>query len=90
MIILGVIVVIFAGTRLIPEKQLSEYYEGFDLSTLKSAVSAGTTYSEYLEMHKNAVAPNYTVPVNVFAYDTEQSRKRSARAALPRRRVKSG
>ena len=73
LITIGVIVVIFAGTRLIPEKQLSEYYEGFDLSTLQSAVSAGTTYSEYLEMHKNAVAPNYTVPVNVFAYDTEQS-----------------
>ena len=73
LITIGVIVVIFAGTRLIPEKQLSEYYEGFDLSTLQSAVSAGTTYSEYLEMHKNAVDPNYTVPVNVFAYDTEQS-----------------
>ena len=73
MIAIGVIVVIVAGTRLIPEKKLSEYYEGYDLSTLQSAVSAGTTYSEYLEMHKNAAAPNLTVAVDVFAYDAEQS-----------------
>lgn len=73
LIAIGVIVVIFAGTRLIPEKKLSEYYEGYDLSTLQSAVSAGTTYSEYLEMHKNAATPNHTVAVDVFAYDAGQS-----------------
>ena len=64
---------IFAGTRLIPEKKLSEYYDGYDLSTLQSAVSAGTTYSEYLEIHQNAAYPDLSVPVDVFAYDVEQS-----------------
>ena len=73
LIAIAAIVVFFVCIRLIPEKQLSEYYEGYDLSTLQSAISAGTTYSEYLEMHKNAATPKVTVPVDVFAYDVEQS-----------------
>jgi len=73
MIAIGVIVLIFVGTRLIPEKKLSEYYEGYDLSTLQSAVSAGVTYTDYLELHAGSSNPDVTVPVDIFAYDVEQS-----------------
>ena len=72
-IAIAAIILLFVCLRLIPEKPLSEYYEGYDLSTLQSAVSAGTTYSEYLEMHKNASRPDLSLSVDVFAYDVEQS-----------------
>ena len=73
LIAIGVIVVIFVGTRLIPEKQLSEKYEGYDLSTSTSAVSAGKSYSEYQADYSNAKNPGISVPVDVFAFDAEKS-----------------
>ena len=73
LIAVGVIVLFFVCTRLVPEKKLSTKYEGFDLSTSQGAVSAGVTYAEYQEGYKNAKTPNITVPVNVFAYDADQS-----------------
>ena len=73
LIAVGVIVVIFVGTRLIPEKQLSEKYEGYDLSTSTSSVSAGKSYTEYQAEHQNAKAPDISVPVNIFAFDAEKS-----------------
>ena len=73
LIAIAAIILLFVCTRLVPEKKLSEKYDGFDLTTSQGAVSAGKTYSEYQAEHKNANAPELTVPVNIFAYDAEQS-----------------
>ena len=68
LIAIGVIIIIFVSTKLIPEKKLSDKYEGYDLSTSQSAVSAGISYTEYLAAHKGAKTPDVTVPVDIFAY----------------------
>ena len=73
LIAIGVIILIFVCTKLVPEKKLSEKYEGFDLSTSQGAVSAGKTYTEYQAEHKNAKTPNLQVAVDVFAYDADKS-----------------
>ena len=67
LIAIGVIILIFAVTRLIPEQDLSKKYAGYDLSTTQGAVSAGKTYAEYQTEHKNASSPNITVPIDIFA-----------------------
>ena len=68
-----VIILFFVCTKLVPEKKLSEKYQGFDLSTSQGAVSAGKTYAEYQDEHKNAKTPNLQVAVDVFAYDADKS-----------------
>ena len=73
LIAVGVILFIFVCTRLIPEKKLSEKYEGYDLSTSQSAVSAGKSYTDYRAEHKSAKMPGITVQVPIFAYDAEKS-----------------
>ena len=73
LITVAVILFIYVCTRLIPEKKLSTKYEGYDLTTSQGAVSAGVTYSEYQAAHKNAITPEITVPVDIFAYDAEKS-----------------
>ena len=72
-IAVAAIALFFVCTRLIPEKNLSEKYDGYDLSTSQGAVSAGKTYSEYQAEHKNARNPQITIPVNIFQYDVDQS-----------------
>ena len=69
LIAVAVIILFFVCTKLVPEKKLSEKYEGFDLSTSQGAVSAGKTYTEYQAEHKNAKTPNLQVAVDVFASD---------------------
>lgn len=73
LIAIGVIILIFAVTRLIPEQDLSKKYAGYDLSTTQGAVSAGKTYAEYQTEHKNASSPNITVPIDIFTFEQEQS-----------------
>ena len=73
LIAIAAILFVFVCTRLVPEKNLSEKYEGFDLSTSQGAVSAGKSYSEYKNEHKNAETPDITVPVDIFAYDVDKS-----------------
>ena len=73
LIAVAVIILFFVCTRLVPEKKLSEKYEGFDLSTSQGAVSAGKTYAEYQAEHKNAKTPDLQVAVDVFAYDADKS-----------------
>ena len=77
LIAIVVIVGIFVITNLIPEKGLSEKYEGYDLSTSQSAVSAGLSYSEYLTIQKSTKTPNKTVEVDVLAFDEEKSKNTS-------------
>lgn len=73
LIAIGVILVLFAVSRLVPEKKLSEKYEGYDLSTSTGAVSAGKSYMEYRDEHTNAKTPDINVPVDIFAFDAEKS-----------------
>ena len=73
MIVIGVIVVVWGIKKLIPEQDRSKKYNGYDLSTTQTAVSAGKTYAEYQNEHKNAVNPELEVPVDIFAFDAEQS-----------------
>ena len=73
LIAIAAILFVFVCTRLVPEKNLSEKYQGFDLSTSQGAVSAGKSYSEYKNEHKNAENPDITVPVDIFAYDVDKS-----------------
>ena len=72
-IAIAVIVAFFVCIKLIPEKKLSEKYEGYDLSTSTSAVSAGKSYIEYQTEHQNAKNPDKTVKVDIFAFDAEKS-----------------
>ena len=72
-IAIAVIVAFFVCIKLIPEKQLSEKYEGYDLSTSTSAVSAGKSYTDYKAEHFNAKSPDLTVKVDIFAFDAEKS-----------------
>ena len=73
LIAVAVIVAFFVVIRLIPEKKLSEKYEGYDLSTSTSSVSAGKSYTEYKAEHRNAKNPDVSVPVDIFAFDDEHS-----------------
>ena len=73
LITIAVIVAFFVCIRLIPEKKLSEKYDGYDLSTSQSAVSAGKSYTEYKAEHKSAKNPGKTIPVDIFAYDADNS-----------------
>ena len=66
MIAIGVIILLFVCTRLIPEKKLSVKYAGYDLSTSQGAVSAEKTYSEYQAEHKNAANPSITIPIDIW------------------------
>ncbi|MBP5602327.1 MAG: extracellular solute-binding protein [Treponema sp.] len=73
LIAVAAIILIFVCINLIPEKKLSDKYEGYDLTTSTSAVSAGKPYTEYLAEHSNAKNPDITVPVDIFAFDVDKS-----------------
>lgn len=68
-----VIVLIFVVSSLIPEKNFSEKYEGYDLITSIGATSSTKTYSEYMQEHKNAKTPAVSVSVDVVAFDKVNS-----------------
>ena len=68
-----VIVLIFVVSSLIPEKNFSEKYEGYDLVTSIGATSSTKTYSEYMQEHKNAKTPAVSVSVDVVAFDKANS-----------------
>ena len=52
LITLAVIILIFAITRIIPQKDFSEKYEGVDLTVLEEEGSA-RSYSQYLALHSS-------------------------------------
>ena len=68
-----VIVLVFVVSSLIPEKNFSEKYEGYDLVTSVGATSSSKTYTEYQQEHKNAKTPAISVDVDVKSYDEKTS-----------------
>lgn len=72
LITLAVIILIFAITRIIPQKDFSEKYEGVDLTVLEEEGSA-RSYSQYLALHSSIPAAASPVKVNVLNYDTSKS-----------------
>ena len=68
-IAIAAIIVIFAISSLIPNKDFSEKYEGFDLSSTVSTITATQTYSEYQSKHKKAAYPSSSVAVDVLNCD---------------------
>jgi len=65
----AVIVVLCVIFSLIPDKNFSEKYDGFDLSASAGASSSTKTYSEYLAEHKNAKKPSVSVDLDVLNFD---------------------
>lgn len=72
-IALLVIIGIFAISSLIPEKDFSRKYEGFDLTTTEDSVSATKSYSEYQNEHSSAAFPANSIAVDVLNCDTDNS-----------------
>lgn len=73
LIVIVVIILFFVIKGLIPEKNFSSKYEGFDLSTSIGTTSATKTYAEYLNEHKNAKNPSKSVSIDIFDYDESKS-----------------
>ena len=73
LIAIAAIILVFAISSLLPEKDFHEKYENVDFSSLKGSVSATKSYSEYLAEHPNAKSAKSTVNLDVFAYDEEAS-----------------
>ena len=73
LIAIAAIILVFAISSLLPEKDFHEKYENVDFSSLKGSVSATKSYSEYLAEHPNAKSAKTTVNLDVFAYDEEAS-----------------
>ena len=67
------IIIIFAISSLIPSKDFSEKYEGFDLSSTVKTITATQTYSEYQNKYKRAGYPSASVAVDVLNYDESTS-----------------
>ena len=72
-IVIAAIILVFVIVSLIPEKNFSKKYEGFDLSTSIGTTSATRTYAEYLNEHKNAKNPSKSVSVDIFNFDSSKS-----------------
>ena len=70
---LAAILVLVAVFSLIPDKDFSEKYEGFDLSSNVGVTSSTKTYSEYLADFKDAKNPSVTVDVDIFNFDKSKS-----------------
>ncbi len=81
LIVIGVLVLLFAVSRLVPEKTFKEKYEGYDLSSTVGAASSSKTYAEYLQEHEGAASPAVTVGIAVQDYDQEQSHGVSAESS---------
>ena len=73
LIAIAAIILVFAISSLLPEKDFHEKYENVDFSSLKGSVSATKSYSEYLAEHPNAKSAKTTVNLDIFAYDEEAS-----------------
>jgi len=72
-IVIAAIILVFAISSLLPEKNFNEKYEGYDLMTSVGATSATKTYSEYCNEHKNAKLPSAAVNVDVLNFDASNS-----------------
>ena len=72
-IVIAAIILVFAISSLLPEKNFNEKYEGYDLMTSVGATSATKTYSEYCNEHKNAKLPSASVNVDVLNFDASNS-----------------
>ncbi|MBO4859075.1 MAG: extracellular solute-binding protein [Treponema sp.] len=73
LIAIAAIILVFAISSLLPEKDFHEKYDNVDFSSLKGSVSTTKSYSEYLSEHPNAKSSRSTVNLNIFAYDREKS-----------------
>ncbi|MCR4580477.1 MAG: extracellular solute-binding protein [Treponema sp.] len=72
-IVIAAIILVFAISSLLPDKNFKEKYDGFDLDTSVGATSATKTYTEYCNEHKNAKMPSVTVDVDVLNFDSSVS-----------------
>ncbi len=69
LIAVAAIVLVFALTSLLPDKDFHEKYEGFDLTASSGAVSSTKTYKDYLSEHETAKNAKSTVDIDIFDYD---------------------
>lgn len=67
------IIAVFALFSLLPEKNFSEKYDGFDLSTSIGVTSSAKTYADYRLEHKNARMPAVKVDVDILDFDKDES-----------------
>lgn len=68
LIALAVILVFVVITKLLPEKDFHEKYDGVDLTASSGVVSSSKTYNDYLLEHKNAKSAKSGVDVDLFAF----------------------
>lgn len=68
-IIIAAIILVFAISSLLPEKNYKVKYDGFDLFASVGASSTTKTYTEYCNEHKNARTPSVVVDVDVLDFD---------------------
>ena len=67
------VVAAFALITLMPQKDFSEKYEGFDLTTQTSSAVRVNTYSDYLRSQPTLNEPSKAVPVDVCAFDSSST-----------------
>ena len=65
----AVVVLLIVLLNLIPDKNYSSKYEGFDLTSSAGTVDRSSTYKQYLANHKNAGKPASVIEVNVAEFD---------------------
>ena len=70
-IVVLAIVLLFAVSKLFPEKDFHSKYEGMDLTSSGGVVSTTKTYNDYLLEHSSAKNAKSTVNVDIFAYDAD-------------------
>ena len=68
-----VIVLIFVITSLIPEKDHSEKYKGYDLSASTGAVNANMSYNDYLAGYPGVENAAARADVDIFNYAADDS-----------------
>lgn len=71
------IVLVFAISSLLPEKNFSEKYEGFDFSSSNVSVNSTKTYKEYVAAHADAKNAETSVEINIFDYEEDSFGVRS-------------
>ena len=73
LIAVAAVVLIFAISSLLPEKDFHEKYENVDFSSLQATVNTTKSYSEYLAEHSNAGSAKSTVTIDIQDFDEENS-----------------
>ena len=73
LIAVAAVVLIFAISSLLPEKDFHEKYENVDFSSLQATVNTTKSYSEYLAEHSNARSAKSRVTIDIQDFDEDES-----------------